>query len=199
MKTAILLVALLFALPVKALDAGVVEVDAGVAAPVASFPLKLDATVVVPPVSAPSIPAGSVAADGGSVEAAPAVPGATVAAPATDEEALKLAIVAVDLAKKGSWSLFAGVLLMLAIYLAKRFKLLEKVPDAAIPWVTMGVALLGTVGVTLANGGSVLVAVIAGVSTGAFATFVWEAIGKNFLGKKAAAAPAAPPAAPPAS
>lgn len=94
-----------------------------------------------------------------------------------------------------NWPLVAGLVLSILVALANKFGLKNAVGDKAIPWVTMGLAVVATVGAGLATGVSVGAALAQGVLAGVAAIGGWELILKHFLSSKKETPPVAPPAA----
>jgi hypothetical protein len=110
----------------------------------------------------------------------------------SDEEAVSAVEQLVDAAKGGQWSLFAALLIMLLVYLMKRFALKDKLPAKAVPWVASLMSMGGYVAAALmVEGAAVMDAVLGGLATGAAAVGLWEMLFKHFLGAKKEEAPPA--------
>jgi uncharacterized low-complexity protein len=106
----------------------------------------------------------------------------------TDEEAFDVVAQLVDAAKGGQWSLVAAFVVMLLVYVVKRFGLKDKLPSKAVPWVAAGCSMAGYVAAALmVEGAAVGEALIGGMATGAAAVGLWEMLFKHFLGKKSEA------------
>jgi len=99
----------------------------------------------------------------------------------TDEEALEDAKAFYKAVETQDWPLAAGFLVMLLVYVSNRFGLKEKVGAHNIPYVSLALGILSSVGVSLASGGSVSVALEAGVIAGLAAIGSWETVFKKFL------------------
>jgi hypothetical protein len=103
----------------------------------------------------------------------------------TDEEAFDVVAQLIDAAKGGQWSLVAAFVVMLLVYVVKRFGLKDKLPSKAVPWVAAGCSMAGYMAAALmVEGAAVGEAVIGGLATGAAAVGLWEMLFKHFLGKK---------------
>jgi len=99
----------------------------------------------------------------------------------TDEEALEDAKAFYKAVETQDWPLAAGFLVMLLVYASNRFGLKEKVGAHNIPYVSLVLGILSSVGVSLASGGSMGVALEAGVIAGLAAIGSWETVFKKFL------------------
>jgi len=104
------------------------------------------------------------------------------AIPETDLEAMKDTVALWKAIQSQDWSLAAGFLVMLLVYVFNRFGLKDKVGAKAIPFVTIAIGILSAIGVALASGGSIPAALEAGVLTGLAAIGSWEAVFKKMLG-----------------
>jgi hypothetical protein len=108
-----------------------------------------------------------------------------------DEEALSVVEELVNAAKGGQWSLVVAFVIMLLVYVVKRFGLKDKLPSKAVPWVAAGTSMAGYVAAALmVDGAGILDAVLGGLATGAAAVGLWEMVFKHFLGAKQQEAPA---------
>jgi hypothetical protein len=107
-------------------------------------------------------------------------------------EAVEDVSVLIEAAKSGNWPLFAGILLMLLVFvLDKLVDLKAKVGKKAMPWVAAGLGIVGTMGVTLTDGSITWWwGLIQGLLAGASAVGLWELVGKHALKKKKEEAPA---------
>lgn len=119
----------------------------------------------------------------GSSEGSGMEPLEDAAVPEDLEEAVDLTSFLVDAFQSKEWTLFLGALLMLLVFVLRYFKLLDKLPEAAIGWVAAGVGIVAAVGVSLASGAPVGSALIGGFTTGAAASGLWELVFKHILPK----------------
>ena len=138
----------------------------------------------------PVVPAADVVAPGDVVASADApAPDAkpspaVVKPPTTDAEATDLAAQMVTAAQGGHWTLLAGLVLMMIVYLFNRLGMAAKIGTKAVPWVTVGLGLVGSVAYGLANGQAWPVALVNGLLMGSSAIAMWEAVIKNLTPKK---------------
>jgi hypothetical protein len=107
---------------------------------------------------------------------------ATEAIPENDVEAIQDAVAIWKALNSQDWSLAAGLIVMLLVYIFNRFGLKEKVGKKAIPFVSLAIGILSAVGIALASGGSLAVALEAGVLAGLAAVGSWEVLFKKILG-----------------
>lgn len=105
-------------------------------------------------------------------------------------EAMKDVGVLIQAAKDGNWPLFAGIIVMLIVFvLDKLVGLKEKVGKKAMPWVAAVLGIVGTMGVSLTDASMTWWwALIQGLLAGATAVGLWELLGKHFAKKKEAPA-----------
>jgi len=85
-----------------------------------------------------------------------------------------------------AWTLIVGLFLTLIVAGLRFFDLVKKVPDVWVPWVTVGLAVLGSIAVGLQQGLPWGTVVTGGITVGVVAIGGWETIGKmlvNFLKK----------------
>ncbi len=88
-----------------------------------------------------------------------------------------------------NWSLAIGAIFMLLVWLFNKLTFIkEKIPLKALPWVSMGMAVLAACGTNMLAHGSWLSTIVIGIQTGLMATGTWEALGKHVLVKKDPAA-----------
>lgn len=104
------------------------------------------------------------------------------AIPESDVEAIQDAVAIWKALNSQDWSLAAGLIVMLLVYIFNRFGLKEKVGKKAIPFVSLAIGILSAVGIALASGGSLAVALEAGVLAGLAAVGSWEVLFKKILG-----------------
>ena len=107
---------------------------------------------------------------------------ATEAIPESDVEAIQDAVAIWKALNSQDWSLAAGLIVMLLVYIFNRFGLKEKVGKKAIPYISLAIGVLSAVGIALASGGSLAVALEAGVLAGLAAVGSWEVLFKKILG-----------------
>lgn len=126
-----------------------------------------------------------------------ATKGGVVDAPVTPEgeelnadEVISMVTQMIDAGKAGKWGVMVGFILMLLVWIM-RFKIpfvnksiLGWIPPKALPWVTLGIACVGSLGTELAVGGAHWgAAMLSAFVTGGSAIALWEAVGKHFLPK----------------
>lgn len=103
--------------------------------------------------------------------------------PANDVEAIQDAVAIWQALNSQDWPLAAGLLVMLLIYVFNRFGLSNKIGKKAIPYVSLAIGILSAVGIALASGSSLAVALEAGVLAGLAAVGSWEVLFKKILGE----------------
>lgn len=108
--------------------------------------------------------------------------------PTTDQEAVEDALALWEALNSQDWPLAIGFLVMILVYIANRFGLKDKIGKKAIPYVSLAMGVLAAVGVALASGSSVAVALEAGVLAGLAAVGSWEVLFKKILGSSEAPA-----------
>lgn len=83
----------------------------------------------------------------------------------------------VEAAKNGNWVLFAGILILLLIFLLdKVVKLKERVPSKAIPWVAAALGIVASIGAQLTTSIPWGQALVQGLLSGAVAVGLWELV-----------------------
>lgn len=102
--------------------------------------------------------------------------------PETYDDAEEAFIALLAAGKAGEWSIFAGLLLMLLIFVGRRY-IFPRLTGAALAWTTAGTGTAAFIAIALAAGTPILTAVVTGFMTGAMATGLWELIGKTTVGK----------------
>ena len=90
-----------------------------------------------------------------------------------------------------NWALLAGIILSLLVAFANRFGLKDKVGGKAIPWITSGVAVAGSISAALLAGIPVFEALSQGLLAGVVAIGGWEMLLKHVLSPKKSEQPAA--------
>jgi len=104
-----------------------------------------------------------------------------VKVPETPQEVVEEVSFLIRAAKSGQWSLFAGFLILVLIWVSNKMGLREKVGKKALPWISVGLGVLASIGVMLATGIPVDEAIIAGILAGLAATGGWELIMKHLF------------------
>lgn len=107
---------------------------------------------------------------------------ATEAIPENDMEAIQDAVAIWKALNSQDWPLAGGLIIMLLVYVFNRFGLKAKVGAKAIPYVSLAIGVLSAVGISLASGGTLAVALEAGVLAGLAAVGSWEVLFKKILG-----------------
>ena len=102
-----------------------------------------------------------------------------VTVPEEIDEAVSTFLEALHAARYGAWPVFAGLMLMLIVFIMRRF-VMGVIPDSALPWVSIGLGVTGTTGAALAAGEPLLQAVLAGFATGLSAIGFWEILKDRF-------------------
>ena len=76
---------------------------------------------------------------------------------------------------------------MVLVFLLTKVKFIDNLlPAKAKPWIAAVAGILAAVATTVITTGNWLTAVLAGLTTGAAATGLWELIGKRVLARKSA-------------
>lgn len=104
--------------------------------------------------------------------------------PTSDKEAIEDAVELYKAVESKNWPLASGFLVMLLVYAFNRFGLKDKIGSKAIPWVSLVLGVLSSVGVALASGSPLSAALAAGVTAGLAAIGSWETVFKNLLSTK---------------
>lgn len=114
----------------------------------------------------------------------PVAPKVEPKAPETVEEAAESLNILIEAAKGGHWSLFVGMLLTLLVWLLDKFiGIRNKVGPKAMPWVAVGLGIMGTVGIGLTSGLGIAEVLVQGFITGSSAVGLWELVFKHALKK----------------
>ncbi len=103
--------------------------------------------------------------------------------PETAEEAGQALEAFLLAAQEGHWAIFAGLALMLVIWILRRFHILAKMPAKVVPWLAAVLGIAGYIAVGLSQGMIWYTAVGQGFLTGASAVGLWELIFKHLLKK----------------
>lgn len=105
--------------------------------------------------------------------------------PETPTEAQEMFKLLIEAYKAGQWSILAGLVIMLAIFAFNKTKLGDLIDKKYIPWVSVSLGVVATVGTALIAGIPVETSVLQGLTTGTAAIGFWELIFKHVLrGKK---------------
>ena len=106
------------------------------------------------------------------------------------DEVISMVTQMIEAGKAGKWGVMVGFILMLLVWLMRfnipfvNKSILGWIPGKALPWVTLGIACVGTLGTELALGGAHWgAAILSACVTGGSASALWEAVGKHFLPK----------------
>ena len=84
--------------------------------------------------------------------------------------------------KGAQWALLAGLILTALVWVARRFTfLLNRVPTKYVPWVSLAIAIAGSIGTALVAGAPVVDALLAGAKIGAVSIASWELAGQHVL------------------
>ena len=100
----------------------------------------------------------------------------------TDAEMGEALGMVIDMAKQGKWMVAIGLLLMILVYAARRFKLLALAPKKAIPWITLGLGLTTSVAMALITEHGWMASLFTGIGGSVGSIGLWELLGKHFLG-----------------
>jgi hypothetical protein len=105
--------------------------------------------------------------------------------PETIKEAFETGSLMIEAAKNGYWGIFAGLLVMLLLYILKDLVgLLKRLPTKAVPWVAAALGIVGAIAVELSTGIHWGQALLHGFTAGATAVGLWEMLFKHFMKKK---------------
>jgi hypothetical protein len=103
----------------------------------------------------------------------------------TDEEAVEAAMSLYTAIQEKHWALALGLALSLLVFGLRKVKLLDKLPNKALPWVTAVVGVIGYIAAALmTDGADMMDAIMGGATTGIAAVGLWEMLLKHFLGQK---------------
>lgn len=86
----------------------------------------------------------------------------------------------IQLAKEGRWGPFAGLLLMLIIWVTRKW-VWKLIPKNVLPWLTLGLGMTVTVASELLLGVVWWKTLIDGLATSGIAMAFWSAVFKHFL------------------
>lgn len=171
------LVSLMFLAVLFGSTATVYAEDPKPAAPVAAVTTEAPKAVEVPKEDAKPADAAAPAADAAKPETNPPdISKIEKEDPTTFTAKIKVAYAAKE------WGILVGFVLMLIVFLVVKF-LWKAFPVKWIPYMSIAFGVLGDVGWQLAIGGQVWWrAILAGLTSGATATGMWELIGKKIFG-----------------
>lgn len=145
------------------------EPDAGPATPAADVQPSIPTDTVVPPVGPPH------------------------EQPEDITEAFETGSFLIEAAKNGYWGIFAGLLIMLLIFvLDKLVDIKKRVGEKAVPWVAASLGVVGAIAAELSTGVFWGQALLHGFTAGATAVGLWEMIFKQLLNKTNASGSAQP-------
>ena len=116
----------------------------------------------------------------GSAEAPAVVIDSPTEVPETYDDVEDSVIALVAAGKAQEWAIFAGILLMILVWAARKF-VFTRVSGPVVPWATAATGTLAYVAIALATGVPVLSAIFTGFLTGATATGLWELLGRQVL------------------
>lgn len=172
-------------------DVGVPVVTGGPVS-VSSAPASADVGVVAP---VSTEPASVAPVSTAPTAAVPSGPAALPSAITTTEQAAASVGILVTALQSGSWPLFFGVFIMLVVFILDRLMgLRDRVGSQALPYVAIGLAVLGTLGYGLASGLTILAALGQGIAAGLSAIGTWEVV-KPAKPAVSDPAPVSPPSA----
>ena len=86
----------------------------------------------------------------------------------------------VELAKSGRWGPFAGLLLLFIVWAFRKF-LMKMINTNVLPWLTLGLAMVASIGVGLGFGNVWWQVLLDGLITGGSAGLLWSSIFKHFM------------------
>lgn len=101
--------------------------------------------------------------------------------PETPTEAQETFKLLIEAYKAGQWPVLSGLVIMLAIFAFNKLGLEGKVDKKYIPWVSVTLGVVTTVGTALIAGIPVETSVLQGITTGTAAIGFWELIFKHVL------------------
>jgi hypothetical protein len=90
-----------------------------------------------------------------------------------------------EAAKGGNWGLALAGILMLLVWVLRKF-VVKTLSPAAMPWVAAIAGVVGAVAANVQAGESWGTAVMSGLMTGAAASGLYSLVGKKFLGTSSA-------------
>jgi hypothetical protein len=114
--------------------------------------------------------------------------------PETPGEAFSLIKQIINAVKTGKWALLVGLVVMLLTFIVNKL-IKEKIPRNVLPWLAIGLGVIGNTAFALSTGVPWMDAILGGVNHGLVAAGGWSAIGKYlpFMGKKKEPDPAPAP------
>ncbi len=157
----------LLALPAMADDGKPVSVDAGV----------VDAGVV----DAGVVDAGVVVVTAGT----PSIDSIDEATKQIDEDPVAQINLLIELAKTGRWGPFVGLLILFVVWGLRKF-IWKLVNPNVLPWLTLGFAVIASIGVGLLAENVWWEVMLDSLITGGAAGIMWSALFKHFMKPKEA-------------
>lgn len=97
---------------------------------------------------------------------------------------LSILTIAANAFHSHAWAMLSGAILTILVIIMRQFDLVSKLPDKLVPWATVVLAIIGSVGLGLQQGQSLSDVIVTGLSIGWMAVGVWETAGK--MGKSSA-------------
>ena len=101
--------------------------------------------------------------------------------PETPTEAQEMFKLLIEAYKAGQWPVLSGLVIMLLIFAFNKLGLEKKIDKKYIPWVSVTLGVIATVGTALIAGIPVETAILQGFTTGTAAIGFWELIFKHVL------------------
>ena len=87
----------------------------------------------------------------------------------------------VEAYKSGQWPLFSGLIIMLLIFVSNKAGLESRLDKKIIPWISVTIGVLTSIGTSLVAGIPVGIAIAQGLTAGTAAIGLWELIFKHVL------------------
>lgn len=103
---------------------------------------------------------------------------ATAAASSTSLDPLSLLHMAAQAYHSHAYALLAGALLTLAVIVLRQFNVVAQLPSKYVPWATVGLSILSSVGLGLEEGKGLADVALTGLAIGWMAIGAWETAGK---------------------
>jgi len=151
-------------------------------APVAPAAVAAPAMVPVPAV-APVAPA-AVAAPVVTVDPALADAALKAATPDPEKDLGGFMSMMIDAFKNRNWGVFAGLIIMLLVWVTRKF--IPKMKADYLPWVSAAMGIVVSIATDLVAGGTWYFAIFNGLLIGAAASGMWSLVGKHVLVQKPA-------------
>lgn len=87
----------------------------------------------------------------------------------------------VEAYKSGQWPMFSGLAIMLLIFVSNKAGLENRVDKKIVPWISVTLGVLTSIGSSLVAGIPVGIAIAQGLTAGTAAIGLWELIFKHVL------------------